>query len=53
MTVILTGKNLTLEDMINVARHNEKVELHPDAIERINVCRAMLEEKIVVSYMLV
>ncbi|MHA1912237.1 MAG: HAL/PAL/TAL family ammonia-lyase [Candidatus Kariarchaeaceae archaeon] len=47
MTVILTGKNLTIEDLIKVARHNEKVELHPDAIERINVCRAMLEEKIV------
>ncbi|MCY3411615.1 MAG: aromatic amino acid lyase [Candidatus Heimdallarchaeota archaeon] len=47
MTVVLTGKNLTIEQMVAVARHNEKVELHQDAIERINVCRQMLEEKVV------
>lgn len=47
MTVVITGKNLTIEDMVRVARHNEKVELHPEAVERINKCRAMLEEKIV------
>ncbi|HPI86835.1 MAG TPA: aromatic amino acid ammonia-lyase, partial [Bacteroidales bacterium] len=27
--------------------HNEKVELHPDAVKRIETCRAMLEKKIV------
>ncbi|MCY3411626.1 MAG: aromatic amino acid lyase [Candidatus Heimdallarchaeota archaeon] len=47
MTVILTGKDLTIEQMVAVARHNEKVELHPDAVTRINTCRAMLEEKVV------
>jgi len=46
MTVILNGTGLTTEKMIRVARHNEKVKLHPDALERIKVCRAMLEKKI-------
>ena len=47
MTVVITGTNLKIEDLVKVARHNERVELHPDAIERINVCREMLERKIV------
>lgn len=46
MAVILDGKSLTIEDLVSVARHNEKVELHPDAVKRIEVCRGMLEEKI-------
>src|SRR5512137_2223414 len=32
--------------MVDIARHGTKVELHPQALERIRVCRAMLEEKI-------
>lgn len=43
---VIKGSGLTIEDVVKVARHNEKVELHSDAIKRINVCRAMLEEKI-------
>lgn len=46
MELKLNGSGLTIEDIVNVARHNKKVELHPDAIERINACRAMLEKKI-------
>ncbi|MDD5570982.1 MAG: aromatic amino acid ammonia-lyase [Bacteroidales bacterium] len=46
MTLILTGKSLTIEDVVKVARHGEKVELHPDAVKKINACRAMLEKKI-------
>jgi len=46
MSVILTGSNLTVEQLVQIARHNEKVELHPDALERIKICRAMLEDKI-------
>jgi len=46
MTVILTGSGLSIEKLANVARHNEKVKLHPDALKRIKACRAMLEEKI-------
>ncbi len=46
MTLIITGNGLSIEDVVNVSRHNQKVELHPDAITRIDRCRAMLEKKI-------
>ncbi len=46
MTYIIKGSELTIEDVVKVARHNEKVELHPDAMARMVKCRAMLEEKI-------
>lgn len=46
MTLIVTGKNLKIEDVVNVARYNHKVELHPDSLEKIRKCRAMLEKKI-------
>ncbi|MCX6150891.1 MAG: aromatic amino acid ammonia-lyase [Ignavibacteriales bacterium] len=46
MSIILTGSNLTVEKLVQIARYNEKVELHPEALERIKICRAMLEEKI-------
>ncbi len=45
--VIITGKNLTVEDVVNVSRYNAEVKLHPDALARMKKCRAMLEEKIV------
>jgi len=46
MTVIINGSGLTIEKLVNVARYDEKVELHPDALKRIIACRAMLEKKI-------
>ena len=46
MTLIIKGAGLTIEDVVKVARQNEKVELDPKAIERIHKCRAMLERKI-------
>lgn len=46
MPIILDGSNLTVEKVVAVARNNEKVELHPKALERIKSCRSMLEEKI-------
>jgi len=46
MTLVIKGSGLTIADVVNVARHNEKVELHPDAVKRIETCRAMLEKKI-------
>ncbi len=46
MTYIITGSGLTIEDVVAVARHGKKVSLDPKAIERINKCRAMLENKI-------
>lgn len=46
MTYIIKGSGLTIHDVVNVARNNEKVELAPEALEKIKVCRAMLERKI-------
>jgi histidine ammonia-lyase len=46
MKYIIKGAGMTIEDLVGVARHNVKVELHPDALERITKCRAMLERKI-------
>lgn len=46
MSVVLSGSGLTIENLVRIARHNEKVELSPDALGRIKVCRRMLEEKI-------
>ncbi|MGA2783667.1 MAG: aromatic amino acid ammonia-lyase, partial [Candidatus Bathyarchaeia archaeon] len=46
MTLVVTGSGLTIEDIVRVARHGEKVELHPDSIKKINSCRVMLEKKI-------
>ncbi|MFO7790340.1 MAG: aromatic amino acid ammonia-lyase [Bacteroidales bacterium] len=45
--LVIKGSGLTIEDVVNVARHGQKVELHPDAEKRINTCRAMLEKKVV------
>ena len=46
MTYIIKGAGLTVEDVVNVARNNQKVELSEDARKRIIKCRAMLERKI-------
>jgi len=46
MTITLTGTSLTIEDLVQIASFGKKVALHPDALERIKTCRAMLEEKI-------
>ncbi len=46
MSIVLDGKGLTVEKLVKIARHNEKVELHKDAVERIKICRSMLEKKI-------
>jgi len=46
MTITIDGSGLTIEKLVRIARDHERVELHPDAIERIQKCRAMLEKKI-------
>lgn len=45
MSVVVDG-HLTVEQLVSVARGMEKVELHPEARQRINRCRSLLEEKI-------
>ncbi|MCX5753668.1 MAG: aromatic amino acid ammonia-lyase [Candidatus Krumholzibacteria bacterium] len=46
MAIIIDGTGLTLEKLVRIARHGEKVEIAPEAIERMKTCRAMLEKKI-------
>ncbi len=46
MPITLDGSSLTIEKLVAIARDNEKVELAPEALERIKVCRTMLEEKL-------
>ena len=46
MTIMLDGSGLTIEKLVRIARDGEQVDLDPDALERIQICRAMLEEKI-------
>ncbi len=44
--VILTGNDLTIEDICAVARHGARVEIHPDAVARIKHCRGFIQERI-------
>ncbi|MBC7877080.1 MAG: aromatic amino acid lyase [Anaerolineales bacterium] len=46
MTITLDGSSLTVEKLVAIARFNEKIELAPEALDRIKICRAMLEEKL-------
>jgi histidine ammonia-lyase len=46
VAIILDGSGLTIEKLARIARLNEAVELHPDALLRIRQCRRMLEEKL-------
>lgn len=46
MTIVLDGFHLTLEQLVRIARLGEPVEVAPEALARIDACRAMLERKI-------
>ena len=46
MTIVLDGSNLTIENLVQIARLGAKVDLAPAALDRIRVCRAMLEQKL-------
>ncbi|MCD6532123.1 aromatic amino acid lyase [bacterium] len=46
MAIVLDGRSLTIDDLVKIARYGEKVELAPEAVERIKTCRAMVEKKI-------
>ena len=46
MTIILDGGSLTVDKLVRIARTGERVELAAAAVERIRVCREMLEDKI-------
>lgn len=46
MPIVLDGSSLTIERLHAIARLGEQVELAPAALERIRICRLMLEEKL-------
>ncbi len=46
MPLKITGEKLTVDDVAAVARRNEKVELHPEAEDRIKKCRGFIEERL-------
>jgi histidine ammonia-lyase len=46
MTTSIGDRKLTIEDLVRVARHGDKVELTPSAVERIKTCRGMLDRKV-------
>ena len=44
MAVALTGFDLTIEEVVRVARHGEQVELSPSALEQVRASRALIED---------
>jgi histidine ammonia-lyase len=46
MPIMLDGSSLTIDTLVRIARLGEPVALAPAALERIKVCRAMLETKL-------
>ena len=46
MPLLIKGEGLTIENVVDVARNNQKVELDTKALQRIERCRDMLEKKI-------
>ena len=45
-SLVITGKGLTIDHLVQVARQGRKIELHPEAVGRINDCRKFIEERI-------
>ena len=46
MSLTITGKNLKIKDVVEVARDNKQVELSSESIKKINNCRDLVESKI-------
>jgi len=46
MSLTITGKNLKIKDIVDVARNNKKIELSSESIKKINNCRDLVESKI-------
>jgi len=46
MALRIGDQRLTIDDVVNVARHGEQVELTPAALDRIRACRKVIERKI-------
>lgn len=46
MSITIDGNSLTIEQLVKIARNREKINLSPSALEKIRICRTMLEEKL-------
>jgi histidine ammonia-lyase len=46
MTVVIDGESLTIDDVVQVARQNTRVEIAPSAIKKIEKSRAVVERAI-------
>ena len=46
MAVIINGRDLTVEQVIAVCRHHEKVEIAPEAVEAVKKASAYVEQKV-------
>ena len=46
MTVVLTGNDLTIDEVVRVARDRERVVLAPEALERMRAARAIVERAV-------
>ncbi|SVD98498.1 uncharacterized protein METZ01_LOCUS451352, partial [marine metagenome] len=46
MAIVIGNTRLSTDKLVRIARYNEKVELHADALVLIRKCRDMLEKKI-------
>lgn len=46
MAITLSGTDLSVEKLVNIARRNEKVVLCPTALDRMKQCRLMLDKKL-------
>ncbi len=46
MPVVLTGRSLTREELVRVARHGEHVALDPAAVARMTAAREIVEERL-------
>ncbi|OIR20606.1 MAG: phenylalanine ammonia-lyase [Marine Group III euryarchaeote CG-Epi4] len=46
MSVVIDGKNLTIDKLVKVARNKANISVSKDSWGKINSCRKMLEEKI-------
>ena len=44
MTVVIDGKTLTIDKVVEVARNNANISVSDNSWEKINTCREMLEE---------
>ena len=46
MAITLNGNDLGIQDVVRVARNRETVDLAPEARERIETCRTLLDDKV-------